>query len=163
MNGLGYREKMIAMLNKLVKDEMSAAIFYEKAANELTGPEAGSIASELKEHAGDEIKHFNQLIEFASSHDVLGEIKVELDESVVQFSPLTDIKIVMKKVQELEKQAIDDYTKAALCAKKHDNIEANKFFSKIMNEEIEHFDELAYVNGDTRPLVGLSSLNFRII
>ena len=163
MIGLGFKEKMIKLLNKIIRDELSASIFYAKASNELVGPESSDISKELMEHSKEEMEHFNRLLKFASSHGFMKDIKIELDQSVIDFSPLKDVKIVIAKVQELERIAIDDYTKAAMCAKKHGSIEGKRFFTELMREEIDHFDDFSYVNGDSRPLVGLSGMNMQLI
>jgi len=156
-----YREKMIAFLNKVLKDELSAAIFYRKASLELVGSDVDGISKELAIHADEEMVHFNNLLAFAANHGLSDEINIELDQSVVMFSPLTDPYSVMRKVQELEKDAINDYNKSAMCAMKNNDLEAHEFFKGLMQDEVGHFDDLAHVNGDTRPLTGLSSLSIQ--
>lgn len=152
-----YKEKMKCFFNKVIKDEISASIFYAKAANELSGVGSAEISEELLEHSKEEFQHFNELVSFASKHGFLDEIQIELDDSVINFSPISDAKVVMEKVQELETSAIRDYGWMAKCAMKHGDIETAKFMKEIMSDEIKHFDDLAYVNGDKRP-VGLQTV-----
>lgn len=158
-----YREKMIAFLNKVLKDELSASIFYMKASNELVGSEVDGVSKELAVHSAEEMAHFNSLLAYATNHGLIDDINIELDQSVIMFSPLNDAEKVMRKVQELEKIAIGDYNKSAMCAMKNSDLESHGFFKKLMDDEIGHFDDLAYVNGDVRPLSGLSSLHTQIM
>jgi ferritin len=97
-------------------------------------------------------------MEFASNHGFLKSIDINIDRSVVDYPELKDAKLVMRKVQELEKKAIEDYRRMAKCAMKHGDIETARFMKEIMGDEIKHFDDLAFVNGDTREILGLSMI-----
>jgi len=156
--GIDYESKLVSFLNKVISDELSASVMYAKAANELVGLGSSEVSEELSSHSKEEYEHFTELIEFASKHGLLDKISICLDEDVVNFSPLSDAKYVMKKVQELELSAIEDYSRMAKCAMKHGDIETAKFMKEIMSDEISHFDDLAFVNGDKRK-VGLKDID----
>lgn len=152
-----YPEKLKCFFNKAIKDEISASIMYAKAANELEGLGSSEVSEELLAHSKEEFEHFNELLSFASKHGFMSEIDICLDDEVVKFQPLNDAKTVMKKVQELEEAAISDYSRMAKCAMRHGDIETAKFMKELMGDEIKHFDDLAFVNGDKRK-IGLTYL-----
>ena len=150
--GIGYPEKLKCKIQKFLMDELSASVYYTKAANEMVGLGASEVSEELQKHADEEYEHFKELMEFASKHGMLKDMPVSLDCSVVDYPELSNPITVMKRVQELEQAAIADYSEMAKCAMQHGDIETAKFFKELMGDEIKHFDDLAYVNGDKRDL-----------
>jgi len=143
-----YKEKLIGFIEKVLMDELSASIYYAKASNELTGLGSQEVAEELKSHSEEEYEHFNQIMEFASNHGLLTSVNIHLDMSVVNYPELSNANAVMRKVQELEKSAIRDYKCMSMRAMLHKDIETAMFFREIMKDEIEHFNDLSFVNGD---------------
>lgn len=145
------QEQFLKLLNKTINDEVSAAIFYKRAAQELTGPEIKPIADELTTHADEEMGHFDMLIGYASNYDLLSKMNIMLDASVANFQ-ITTVEAVIAKVQELEAIAIDDYEQLFSIAHQMKDFSGIELFRKILEDEIEHYDDLAYVLGQKRDL-----------
>ena len=159
----GYEIKLKNFIESALKDELSASIMYAKASNELVGIGSQEVSEELMNHSKEEYGHFNQLLAFASAHDILKDIKFTIDYSVVDFSGISNSNEVMKKVQELEEKAIRDYEMMAKCAFKNGDLETTSFMREIMSDEIKHFDDLAYINGEKRKFRGLSLISSHLI
>lgn len=144
-------EQFLRLLNKTLNDEVSAAIFYKRAANELTGPAAKPIADELLVHADEEIGHFDKLLGYASNYDLLDKMNIMLDATVANFQ-ITTVEAVIAKVQELEAIAIDDYETLFSLSTQMGDFSGIELFREILEDEIGHYDDLAYVLGQKRNL-----------
>jgi len=142
------------VFNKFIRDELSAASVYIKLSELVTTPK---LAEELKEHAKEEFEHFQELMHFASAHGFIHTLNISLDSEAVCPFPGDDIRdisdlSVIRFVQDLETTAINDYKRMATLAMDHRCIEVYEFFSELMKDEMEHFDDLAALIGQTRPV-----------
>ncbi|MFA7127624.1 MAG: ferritin-like domain-containing protein, partial [Sphaerochaeta sp.] len=101
-------DKLIELLNKVIRDEISAYIFYINCANSAVGLGVKPIVDELIEHAKEELEHYHKIITYCSDYNLQDKIQIVLDESIVNIH-LTNINEIVSKVQELEHQSIVDY------------------------------------------------------
>jgi len=144
--------EFMTKFQKAMRDEISAAIVYIKMANSLKGFQGSKIAEELLEHSAEEFEHYNELVSFAAKHGLTTMLDFnDIDMDVIKNAPLNDDTAVLTYTQELEATAISDYKKLVELATEEKSEEAKKFFSEIMSDEINHFDELAEWTGQTRP------------
>jgi ferritin len=132
-----YETEMQKRINKALRDEVSASIFYYKVGNFISDLEA---AEEILDHAKEEMEHFADIIKYSTSHGII--CQVELDKSVTEFFVEDDKKLV-EKIQELEKLAISDYRDNAKFAEDNGDLESMEFWKSLMEKEIEHFDDIA--------------------
>ena len=143
-----YKEKIVELLNKALKDELSASIAY-KCMSELT--ENGTLAEELLAHSGEEYGHYNRILSYVFSHGLEGDIRIILDLEVSNLYP-KDTKGIIKFTQDLEIEAIEDYRRGALLARENDDLETEELFKGLMSEEQGHFDDLSRYNKERREL-----------
>jgi len=134
-----FRPILLQKLNKFIHDEISAAVAYFRFAEMVKN---NHIASELREHGSEEFEHFQELIQFAYKHGLGEEINIQIDDSVVNADVSSAIDI-LNFVQVLEKKAMQDYEEMSKHALQVGNVECFKFFSELMGDEAEHFDDLA--------------------
>lgn len=144
-------EQFLGLLNKTLNDELSAVVFYKRAAAELIGPAVKPVADELAVHADEEMQHFNMLMGYASNYDLLAELNIQLDSEVANF-PINGVEEVITKVQELEAAAVNDYEALFGMAKELKDFTGVELFRDLLEDEIGHYDDLAYVLGQTRDL-----------
>lgn len=143
-----YEQTIISLFNKLVTDEISAAIAYQRMANTSSSPK---ISEEIAKHADEEFGHFKKLIDYAYAHGFGSEITIATTPDVTENIP-SDPSEILRIVQELETIAIEDYRQGALQAREAGDIETEEFLSDIMEDEQSHFDDLAKLYGGSRPL-----------
>jgi len=141
-----YKKEMARAINKRLTDEISAAAMYLHAAGYIKDIE---IAEEIRKHAEEEFTHFSELMSFANSHDIF--VVYEFDKEVTKNVPRETNKII-SLIQKLEKKAIADYKSMVILARENYDLEAEKLFKHLMEEEIKHFDDIAQVTGETRKL-----------
>jgi len=148
---LGFNEKLKCFIQKSIVDELSAAAMYIKASNLITGLGSKEVSEELIEHAKEEFEHYMELMKFASARGFASDLKICLDDEVVDYFISYDTKTVVSKIQKMELDAAREYKMMVKCSMRHGDIEAARFFKELMSDELEHFDDLSYVNGDSRP------------
>jgi len=139
--------ELIPLLNKALIDELTAAVVYRMLAEKVI--DAPTLACELRSHADEEMAHFNDLIAFANNRGMDESLNIVLDDSVLADIPSGKFAVI-KKVQELETIAIQDYRNIALKARSTNDLEVENIFMELMMNEIEHFDELAQYTGEHR-------------
>ena len=145
------KEQFLALLNKVINDELSAVTFYQRAGAELVGPNVKQVADELQVHANEEYGHFLELINYASNYDLLIHMNIALDNEVANY-PIQSLENVMMKVQELESIAVTDYESLLMMSREMRDFTGVELFKDILEDEIGHYDDLAYVLGQTRVL-----------
>lgn len=143
-----YEKKVVELINKALKDELSAASSYQCMA-EIT--ENGTLAQELSEHADEEFAHYKKIIGFVFSHGLESKVNFSLDLEVSNDFPDETTRII-EFTQELETQAMEDYRQIALLARENNDLETEAFFLGLMQEEQAHFDDLSRYNGTKRTL-----------
>jgi len=153
-----YRQQIIEGLNKVIKDELSAASNYHCIANNTKD---ATLAEELRDHGDEEFTHYKLLIEFIFNHGLESEITFGVDPHVINDIK-KDTETILSLVQKLEKEAISDYSKLSLLARENDDLETEKFFTNLLQEEQGHFDDLAQYTGEKRSLSSvLSNLSIK--
>lgn len=145
------QERFLQLLNKTLRDEISASIFYKKAALEIIGKSSKGVAEELATHGDEEYGHFKLLLEYASKFEIFNELQVTLDMEVINF-PITTTEDVIAKIQSLEVQAISDYKELYALSKQFGDFTGMELFSDLVEDEEEHFDDLAFVLNQKRQL-----------
>ena len=65
--------------------------------------------------------------------------------------PLDELALI-QLVQDLEQEAILDYKTIAILARENDDIETEKFFTELMEDEMHHFDEISRCTNTTREI-----------
>jgi len=144
--------QLVEMLQVSLNDEISAAVFYTRAAYNLEGAGSANISKELKEHADDEYRHFGLLVNFASNYGLMERLTISFEEET-NFLPINDPQVVLQKVQSLETEAAETYKKMAMICKELGIVDGCELFKQLVVEELEHFDDLSYVLGQKRSLV----------
>jgi len=152
--GIKYQLKLNEMLGKLLTNEISASSMYVEASGYITDI---TLSKEILTHAEEEFGHFQKLMKFCINHGL--KTNYDFDRTVIKKVPKNK-KQIIKLIQNLEQQAIQDYKEATIFARQNNDIEAEALFTEIMNDEIEHFDDLAQETGQTRRL-GEGFKNFK--
>jgi len=141
-----YTELINEKIGKLMTDEISAATMYIEAAQYITDLE---LAEEIKTHGQEEFEHFQELMQYAISHNL--KTNYDFDRTVIKNVP-RDTKTLTRVIQNLEKKAIANYREIALIARDNNDIESEQFFMSLMRKEMEHFDDVAQKTGEHRRL-----------
>jgi bacterioferritin (cytochrome b1) len=140
---------IIERFNKFIFDELSAAVGYNFIAERLSGKDANKVIEELKEHGKEEFEHFTELLHYAYLHGFGNKLNIkELDQKVIDFIP-SNVTNCVKFIQELELEARNDYRDMVKFAKENNDIEMEEFFKELMQDEQEHYDDLAYILNNT--------------
>lgn len=135
-----------------INDELTAMALYYILAEKLTGFGVEEAREEIREHAKQEgTEHYVELVEFAANHNFINEIKPQLTKDIECVAKNNNADII-KCIQDLETTARQKYKALARLAEENKDDETKSFFLEIAEDEAEHFDDLAYINGDTRPL-----------
>ncbi len=135
-----YKEQMIQIFKKALKDEMEAVIFYKFQSEKYYKNEIDEI---LRDISQEEFQHFNELVSYASSHGILEF----LNDYKVELLPLTNI---TQDVLKLETEAINDYKNASEVANAVGDTETRMFFEELMKDETIHYDKIAKIAEITR-------------
>jgi len=141
-----YEEILNEKISKLMTDEISAAAMYIEAAQYINDV---ALADEIRTHAKEEYTHFGQLMDFATQHNL--KTNYDFDRTVIKNVP-KNTKSLVHIIQTLEKKAIANYREIALLARQNNDLEGETLFLELMRKEMEHFDDVAQVTGETRKL-----------
>lgn len=141
-----YEEMINEKIGKLMTDEISAATMYAEAAQYITD---ASLSDEVRTHGQEEFDHFKKLMDFATNNNL--KTNYDFDRAVIKNIP-RDTKSLIKIIQSLEKKAITNYREIALLARENNDLEGETLFLELMKVEMEHFDDIAQVTGETRKL-----------
>lgn len=149
----GYKQSIIELFNKVLTDEVSASIAYSKMSELSTSPK---LSEELASHADDEYRHMKDLLKFAYAHGFGSEVDVSIDKAIT-MNVSAESALIIEVTQELERIAIEDYTRGVLLARENNDIEMEEFLKALLKEEQGHFDEIAKLYGGTRPIGSFSN------
>lgn len=144
-------KKLIEMLNKALADEWLAYYQYWIGAKVIEGPMKGSVVTELDEHANDELRHAQMLVEriLQLGGTPILEPKQWYDLTNCGYDAPTD-PLVMKILEQNikgEQCAIEVYKKIMDFTKDKDQITYQMAF-EIMRDEVEHEDDLQDLKND---------------
>lgn len=144
-----YQEIITEGVNQALNDELTSATLYYNISEYLVGVHFEEVRNEMGIHGDEEMEHFKSLLTYAHSHGITP--KICLDEEIANKQP-EDFFEVTGLIQSLETKAIELYERLSACAQEHGDIESHHFFKGLMEKEMEHFDDLAKLTGEKRPL-----------
>lgn len=148
---MAYKDEIVTILNKAIMDEISASVFYFRQAEELKGVAADEVINALKEYGNEEFGHYTEIMAYAGKFGMLSEIEVSF-ENLTNSHLKPNLVEAMKVIEDLEKQAYNDYKTASQLALDNDDIETYDFFKELMSDEAKHLDEFLLFQGKTRGL-----------
>lgn len=140
----------VSLFQKVINDEISATILYLRLANELDGAINDYFRDQMEEHAEDEYGHFKDLIDIASNRGIPFTVQLTSDANIA--IDIENSEALIALTQELETIAIDDYKKLIGMASNMKEFDMHRKFREILNDEAEHFDDVAVITGETRPI-----------
>ena len=144
-----YKNQMIEIFNKAIRDELSASISYKAMAEKIYGAGNSKLKEELIQHGNEEHEHFNELITYAASHGILKDLVISIDEKVISNAP-SNVKGIINFSQNLELEAIKDYRNASKLAFENGDMETHGFFAELAGDEEGHYDDVSVYTGKTR-------------
>jgi bacterioferritin len=148
-------KKLVEMLNKALADEWLAYYQYWVGAKVIVGPMRGAVVAELVEHAGDELKHAEMLVERIIQLGGTPILKPEDWYKMTNcgYDAPSDPKV--KKIVEQnikgEQCAIEVYRKLRDFMGDKDFISANMVES-ILADEVEHEEDLQAIEEDLKQI-----------
>ncbi|MBD3261979.1 MAG: ferritin [Candidatus Altiarchaeales archaeon] len=144
-------EEIVALMNKALADEWLAYYQYWVGAKVVTGPMRGFVEGELMEHAGEELKHANMLVERILQLD--GTPLLSPDQWIEQTNCGYDapedpqVKTILKQNIKGEQCAIEVYNKLVKKTRDTDPI-TYRIVLEILEDEVEHEDDLQQILED---------------
>lgn len=137
--------ELIELLNKAFADEWLAYYQYWVGAKVVKGPMSGQVASELEEHAGEELEHAEMLTERIIQ---LGGLPILKPEDWYQMTNCgyetpedPQASAILKQNIEGEQCAIDVYKELLETVKDKDPI-TYMMVLEILGDEVEHEEDL---------------------
>ena len=142
---------LIEKLNKALADEWLAYYQYWVGAKVVKGCCVGGLIAELKEHAGDELRHAEMLTEriLQLGGTPILDVKDLLTESTCGYAAPTDFagSAILKQNIKGEQCAIAVYKKLLDFVRGKDDITYHLIY-EILKDEVEHEDDLEKVLED---------------
>lgn len=145
-----YKDKLIALFNKALRDEYTAVLIYDKMSGFLKGIKGSEIAKELIAHSAEEHAHAQKISNFMSIHGLEGGVVFTIDQDRVSNSP-EDLDGIIEETQDLETEAAELYSEIVGLARENGDVETCSFAKSILKDELEHFDDIAVITGESRP------------
>jgi bacterioferritin len=137
--------KLIKLLNKAFADEWLAYYQYWIGAKIAKGPMRGAVASELEEHAGEELKHAEMLteriIQLGGTPILKPEDWYKMTNCGYETPEDPYVKSILEQNIEGEQCAIDVYKKLLETVKDKDPVTYNMIL-EILEDEVEHEEDL---------------------
>ena len=147
--------KLLELLNKAFADEWLAYYQYWIGAKVVKGPMRGQVASELEEHAGEELEHAGMLteriIQLGGTPILKPEEWYKLSNCGYETPEDPHVKAVLKQNIKGEQCAIDVYNKLLKTVKDKDPITYNMIL-KILEDEVEHEEDLQTILEDMKSM-----------
>ncbi len=140
-----HREKIIELLNKALCDEWLAYYQYWIGSKVVKGPMKASVAAELVQHAGDELRHADMLVmrilELGGTPVLTPQKWFELTNCGYDAPENPFVKELLIQNIKGEQCAIDTYNKIMNFCKDIDPVTYNLAL-QIMTDEMEHEEDL---------------------
>jgi bacterioferritin len=147
--------KLLELLNKAFADEWLAYYQYWIGAKVVKGPMRGQVASELEEHAGEELEHAGMLteriIQLGGTPILKPEDWYKLSNCGYETPEDPHVKAVLKQNIKGEQCAIDVYNKLLKTVKDKDPVTYNMIL-KILEDEVEHEEDLQTILEDMKSM-----------
>lgn len=148
-------KKLIELLNKALADEWLAYYQYWIGAKVVVGPMREAVVAELIEHAGDELRHAEMLVERILQLDGTPILKPEDWYKMTNCGYDAPIDPKVKKILDQnikgEQCAIEVYAKLREFIGDKDFITSNMVES-ILADEVEHEDDLQAIKEDLKQM-----------
>jgi bacterioferritin len=148
-------KKLLGLLNKAFADEWLAYYQYWIGAKVVKGPMRGQVASELEEHAGEELEHAGMLteriIQLGGTPILKPEDWYKLSNCGYETPEDPHVKAVLKQNIKGEQCAIDVYNKLLKTVKDKDPVTYNLIL-KILEDEVEHEEDLQAILEDMKSM-----------
>lgn len=152
-NEQAYIEKLVKAFEKVIKDELTSVIYYVKVTQLIPSK---SIQNELVKHTFEEFKHYSMLIDYAHNHGFLKDIKINVDLQAINCNQCYDVgdyKGVVKIIQSMEENAINDYEVLIAYTGAYQDHDTYELIETILKDEREHFDDLSYILEQKRKVI----------
>jgi bacterioferritin len=144
-------DKLVNLLNKALADEWLAYYQYWIGSKVVVGPMRNALVAELEEHAGDELRHANMLVEriLQLGGTPILEPKEWYQQTSCGYLTPEDPKVtaILKQNIQGEQCAINVYDKLLKFTKDKDQITYNMVL-EILEDEVEHEDDLEALQED---------------
>jgi len=148
-------KKLVELLNKALADEWLAYYQYWVGSKVIVGPMSGAVKAELVEHAGDELRHADMLVERILQ---LGGTPILNPED---WNKMTNcgydapgdprVKAILKQNIKGEQCAIEVYDKLLDFLGDKDFITSN-MVEEILADEVEHEEDLQAIEEDLKDI-----------
>ena len=146
-------DKLLNLLNKAFADEWLAYYQYWIGAKVAEGPMRGLVASELEEHAGDELKHAGMLteriIQLGGTPILKPEDWYEMTNCGYEVPDDPNVKALFEQNIKGEQCAIDVYKSLLDTIGNKDPITYNMVL-EILEDEVEHEEDLQAIQEDMK-------------
>lgn len=140
-----HRERIVELLNKALCDEWLAYYQYWIGSKVVKGPMKASVAAELVQHAGDELRHADMLVmrimELGGTPVLTPKKWFELTNCGYDAPENPFVKELLIQNIKGEQCAIDTYNKIMNFCKDIDPVTYNLAL-QIMTDEMEHEEDL---------------------
>ena len=147
--------KLLELLNKAFADEWLAYYQYWIGAKVVKGPMRGQVASELEEHAGEELEHAGMLteriIQLGGTPILKPEEWYKLSNCGYETPEDPHVKAVLKQNIKGEQCAIDVYNILLETVKDKDPVTYGMIL-KILEDEVEHEEDLQAILEDMKSM-----------
>jgi len=145
--------RLLELLNKAFADEWLAYYQYWVGAKVAKGPMRGAVASELGEHAEDELKHAGMLteriIQLGGTPILKPEDWYRLTNCGYDTPQNPNVKALLEQNIKGEQCAIDVYNKLLEAVKDKDSVTYNMAL-EILEDEVEHEEDLQAILEDIK-------------
>ena len=141
------REQMVALLNEDLAREYQAVIAYTIYSQVLKGAQYMDIARELETHAGEELAH---AIKIAKQVDYFGGMPITVPKPVKTSD---DPKVMLTADLENERETIAHYRQRIRQAEALGEFALSETLREIIQQEQEHFTDLADALGIDNPKI----------
>jgi bacterioferritin len=147
--------KLVELLNKAFADEWLAYYQYWIGAKVVKGPMRGAVASELEEHAGEELEHAGMLteriIQLGGTPLLKPEDWYKMANCGYETPEDPNVRAVLKQNVKGEQCAIDVYKTLLETIKGRDPVTYNLIL-KILEDEVEHEEDLQAILEDMKSM-----------
>ena len=147
--------KLLKLLNRAFTDEWLAYYQYWIGAKVVKGPMRGHVASELEEHAGEELEHAGMLtdriIQLGGTPILKPEDWHKLTNCGYETPEDHHVRVVLKQNIKGEQCAIDVYKKLLERVKDKDPI-TYAMILNILEDEVEHEEDLEAILEDMKSM-----------
>lgn len=142
----GHAKEIIELMNRALADEWLAYYQYWVGALVVKGPMRPNVQNELKEHAGEELKHAEMLAEriVQLGGTPLLHPKELLEKTNCGYDAPIDphVKKILEQNIKGEQCAIETYSKLLAKLRETPDVISMNMIRKIMEEEVEHEQDL---------------------